>query len=315
MHRTSWRGAFTALVTPFTDDGLRLDEARLAEQIARQAQPGDGETGVNGIVPVGTTGESPTLTDREHRRVVELAVEHGKPLGLQVIAGTGANSTARAVELQRESASLGADAGLSVVPYYNKPTQQGLYTHFMNVADAADIGVILYNIPGRCGVGLEVETIARLAEHPNIVAVKEATGSLDVASEIAIRCPNLAVLAGDDTLALPIASVGGVGAISVVSNLLPGRMRALIAATLEARWDDARVIHQRLFPLAKTLLSLASNPIPVKTAMRLLGRDSGSLRPPLTSLDEVSVRRLDQALNALDLTASLTAADATCRSD
>lgn len=296
MNRARLQGAFTAIITPLSDDGSHVDESRLAKQIAFQASPGGGETGVNGIVPVGTTGESPTLSDREHRRVVELTVEHGSSHDLSVIAGTGANSTAHAVELQRQAQSFGADAGLSVVPYYNKPTQEGLYTHFMRVADAADIGVVMYNIPGRCGVGLSVETIARLAAHPNIVGVKEASGSLDMSSEIAIRCPDLAVLAGDDTLALPIASVGGVGAISVIANLLPGRMRALTDATLAGRWEQAREIHQALFPLARGLLSLAANPIPVKTAMGLLGRDSGALRPPMTAPDEPALRRLDELL-------------------
>jgi 4-hydroxy-tetrahydrodipicolinate synthase len=290
-----FRGAFTAIITPFTAGGEQIDFGRLDRQIADQARGG-----VTGIVVAGTTGESPTLTHREWENLIRACVDRGRAHGMMVIAGTGSNSTAHAVELQRLAAGLGADATLSVNPYYNKPTQEGLYRHFVTVADAADIPVVLYNIPGRTGVALTPATVERLSRHPNIRACKEATGSTDSASEIAQRCPDLALLSGDDSMTLPFASVGAVGVVSVVSNLAPAKVVSLCRAFLENRWAEALEVHRALFPLCRACF-LETNPIPVKAAMRLLGRDSGALRLPLTEATPDTGRALHQAMSALGL--------------
>src|SRR5262245_1090364 len=262
-------GAFTAITTPFTTDGAAIDRDRLSTQIAFQAQGG-----LKGIVIAGTTGESPTLSEAEWKDLIKLASHHAHAAGLMAIAGTGSNNTHHAVELQKFAKSLGADATLSVNPYYNKPTQEGLYRHFVSVADAADIPVVLYNIPGRTGVALTPATVERLSKHPNIRACKEATGSTDSASEIAQRCPEVALLSGDDSMTLPFASVGGVGVVSVVSNIAPAKVTALCKAFLENRWTDALKAHRELFPLCRACF-LETNPIPLKAAMRLLGKDTG----------------------------------------
>lgn len=285
-----FRGCYTAIVTPLTADGIAVDEARLAEQIAFQA---DG--GVRGIVACGTTGESPTLEDDEHRLVVETAVACARPRGLQVVAGAGSNSTRQAVALQKLAFELGADAGLQVTPYYNKPSQEGIYRHFMTVADSCPLPVMLYNIPGRCGVAIAPETVARLARHPNVVAIKEATGSMDSASEIRQRC-GITLLSGDDSLTLPFAGCGSAGVVSVVSNLLPARVVALCEAFLGNRFDEAQSIHRELFPLSKGLLSLDVNPVPLKAAMRVLGRDSGAVRLPLAEASKETVARIGEIL-------------------
>jgi len=287
---TLFRGAFTAIVTPFTADGAAIDFARLREQVKFQA-----EGHVAGIVPCGTTGESPTLSEVEHHRVVETAIEVGRPLGLKIIAGAGSNSTQHAIDLQRFAHRAGADGALQVNPYYNKPSQEGLYRHFMAIADSCDLPICLYNIPGRTGVTLLPETAERLAKHPNIQAIKEATGSLDSASEILSRT-NLALLSGDDSLTLPFASVGGVGVVSVVSNLVPETISSLCAAFNGGDFERARQIHFELMPLSRGLLTLDINPVPVKTAMKLLGRDTGTLRlplcPPTKSVTEAITRLL-----------------------
>lgn len=285
-----FKGCYTAIVTPFTADGIAIDEPRLREQIAFQA---DG--GVRGIVACGTTGESPTLEEDEHRLVVETAVEFGHSRGLQVIAGAGSNCTRHAVELQRLAHELGADAGLQVSPYYNKPSQEGLYRHFMMVADSCPLPVMLYNIPGRCGVAINPDTVARLAKHPNIVAIKEATGSMDSASEIRQRC-GITLLSGDDSLTLSFAGCGSQGVVSVVSNLLPARVQALCNAFLSNDLASAQTIHRELFPLAKGLLSLDVNPVPLKAAMRLLGRDSGAVRLPLAEASRETQAKIGEIL-------------------
>ncbi len=297
-------GVFTAIVTPFNSNGTRVDEACLIEQIEFQANPPSGEKGVNGIVPVGTTGESPTLSGSEQKRVIELGIEHGQRLGLTVIAGAGSNNTAHAIEMQKFAKQAGADYTLSVTPYYNKPNQEGMYRHFMTVADAADIGVMVYNIPGRSAAGLTVETIARLAAHPNIVAVKEATGSVASASETIQACPDVAVLSGDDPLTLPIISVGGVGVVSVISNLAPDRVRKMVDLALAGDFAAARVEHDALYSLAKSLLSLEPNPVGVKTAMRMLGRDGGSLRLPLAPASDASIRAIEALVDRAGLRAT-----------
>jgi len=288
MDVTDWSGVYTALVTPFSEDGGRVDEARLIEQIEFQASPLDGP-GATGVVAIGTTGESPTLTDSEQKRVIEVAIEHGRRLGLRVIAGTGSNDTARACAMQRFAADAGADATLSVTPYYNKPNQRGMEQHFRAVADAADIPVILYNIPGRCGAGLTAETIVKLADHPNIVAVKEASGTVEIADAVMGSGAGLAVLSGDDALTLPMMVLGATGVVSVVSNVLPERMRRMVDAALAGDFTGALAEHRQLAGLSRALLTLEPNPVGVKAAMRFLGRDSGVVRPPLKS---ASVRSL-----------------------
>ena len=284
------QGAMTAMITPFRNG--EVDEARLAENVNFQV-----EKGVDGLVPVGTTGESPTLDHHEHRRVVERVVEAAAGR-TQVIAGTGSNATSEALELTEHARKTGADAALMVNPYYNKPTQEGMYRHFMTVADRVDLPIVLYNIPGRTGVALTPETIARLAAHSNIVGVKEATGSMDTASEIAMLCgtDDFAIISGDDSLTLPLMAIGGKGVISVVSNLLPEKVKAITDPALNNDFNQARAAHLALFPLLKACLSLATNPIPIKTAMAIAGRDSGELRLPLCELDDASRQSMEQTL-------------------
>lgn len=289
-------GCLTALITPFTPDG-GLDLDRLEEQIRFQAAGG-----VIGIVPCGTTGEAPTLSDDESGQVIARCVEIGKPLGLLVVAGTGSNCTAHAVAAQRRAAAIGVDAGLSVNPYYNKPTQEGLYRHFRAVADAADLPVVLYNIPGRTGVTLKPETAQRLSRHPNIIAIKEATGSMDSASDILQRCGDaVTLLSGDDSMTLPFMSVGARGVVSVLSNIMPEKVSALCDAANAGRWTEARSLHFQLFALCRGLLGLETNPIPIKTAMRLLGRDSGVLRDPMCAASPDTVAALGPLLTTAGL--------------
>lgn len=271
----TFAGAYTALITPFSRDGATVDLPRLAEHIHFQAKGG-----VRGIVPCGTTGEAPTLDEHEHIAVVECAVKTGRPLGLQVIAGAGSNSTSHAIHLHKLAASLGAHASLQVTPYYNKPSQEGIYQHFMAIADSAELPIVLYNIPGRSAVVITPETIERLSKHPNIVALKEATGSMDSASEIRRRC-SIVILSGDDSLTASFAAVGAVGVVSVVSNLVPDRVAQLCRNIANNNLAAVRDSHENLFGLSRGLLSLDVNPVPLKCAMELLGRDSGSVRLPL----------------------------------
>jgi 4-hydroxy-tetrahydrodipicolinate synthase len=290
LRDSRFTGVFTAITTPFSADGSTLDFDRLAAQIEFQARGG-----VRGIVIAGTTGESPTLTEDELVALAKRGIELARRHGIMAVLGTGSNSTAHAVHLQKLAAELGADAALSVNPYYNKPTQEGLYRHFMAVADAAKMPIILYNIPGRTGVALAPATAERLAGHTNIVAVKEATGSMDSASEICMRAPQLALLSGDDSMTLPFASVGGVGVVSVVSNILPGRLAALCGAFLAGEWEEARSIHRELFDFCRAMFA-ETNPIPLKAAMALLGRDSGSLRLPMCEASPATIESLRRAL-------------------
>jgi 4-hydroxy-tetrahydrodipicolinate synthase len=286
-----FHGAYTAIVTPFTSDGSSVDLARLSEHIHFQA-----EGGVTGVVPCGTTGESPTLTDEEHRTVVETAIEVAHSLKLKVIAGAGSNNTAHAIELQKFAKEAGADAGLQVNPYYNKPSQEGLYRHFMAIADSCDLPICLYNIPGRSAVALSPETVERLSKHPNIQAVKEATGSLDSASEVVART-NLALLSGDDSLTLPMAAVGAVGVVSVVTNIVPDKVSAMCDAFNNNRWDEARRMHFELLPLSRGLLTLDTNPVPIKAAMEKLGRDTGALRLPMCRASKTVMETIEKLLH------------------
>jgi 4-hydroxy-tetrahydrodipicolinate synthase len=286
-------GAITAMVTPFRDG--RVDEERLREQIEYQI-----ENGIDGLVPVGTTGESPTLDFPEHERVIELTVQRARGR-VPVIAGVGGNATSEALELHRFAKKCGADAGLSVNPYYNKPTQEGLYHHFMTLADQVDLPIVLYNIPGRTGINMTPPTVARLARHPNIVAIKEATGVLDQASEIMTLC-DLPILSGDDSLTLPLMSIGGKGVISVASNLLPDQVKSMVKLAQEGDFTDASEIHRRLFPLIKSLF-LDGNPAGIKYAMKLSGRDTGELRLPLWEASEATQQLIARHMKELDLIA------------
>ncbi len=290
-----FRGCFTAIITPFTTEGAKIDFARLDAQLRAQAAGG-----VTGVVISGTTGESPTLGHAEYEELVHNAVPLCRKHGLAAIVGTGSNSTAHAVEMQKLAASAGADAGLSVNPYYNKPTQEGMFRHFMAVADASPMPVMLYNVPSRAAVGLTLETITRLAAHPNIRAIKDATGGIDLASETAARCPQLTVLSGDDPLTLPMMAVGAMGVVSVVSNVVPGEVSRLCAAFLEGRWPEALALHRRIAGLTKALF-VETNPIPVKAAMSMLGRDTGAVRLPLTPAGDATLERLKRELAVLEL--------------
>lgn len=288
-------GAFTAIVTPFDADGTRVDLPRLEQQVQFQA---DG--GVRGIVPCGTTGEAPTLSEAEHESVVECAVRVGKPLGLHVVAGAGSNSTAHAIHLHRLAHQLGADASLQVAPYYNKPSQEGLYRHFMAIADSCPLPIMLYNIPGRSAVTILPETVARLSAHPHIVAIKEATGSMDSASDIRSRC-DIAILSGDDSLTASFAAVGAEGVVSVVSNIVPSRVAALCAAIAAGSLHEMRRLHLALYPLARGLLSIDVNPVPLKCALQLLGRDSGAVRLPLAPASDAARSEIARLLAKADL--------------
>ena len=281
-------GAMVALITPFQDGDI--DFETLDELINFQLSGG-----IDAIVPVGTTGESPTLSHAEQKKVIERVVKTvaGK---VPVIAGAGSNSTAEAIELTAFSKKVGADATLQVCPYYNKPTQEGFYQHFSVIAEEVDLPMVLYNIPGRCGgTGLTPETVARLAEIENIVAIKEATGRLDQASEIAAAC-DITVISGDDSLTLPIASVGGKGVISVVANIVPADVKAMTDLILAGDFVSARKWHNKLFALSKNMLSLATNPIPIKAAMSMLNLTSEELRLPMVPLEESKKAVLKQTL-------------------
>jgi 4-hydroxy-tetrahydrodipicolinate synthase len=280
-------GAMVALVTPFQDG--QIDFQTFDELIEFQL-----EGGIDGVVPVGTTGESPTLSYDEHKQVIERVVKvvAGQ---VPVIAGAGSNSTAEAIELTAFSRKIGADATLQVGPYYNKPTQEGFYQHFKAIADEVDLPMVLYNIPGRCGAGMTPQTVARLADVENIVAIKEATGSLDQASEIATRC-DITIISGDDSLTLPIASVGGKGVISVVANIVPTDVKAMTDLILEGDFVSALKWHKKLFALCKSMLTLATNPIPIKAAMAMLNMASEELRLPMTPLEEGQKPVLRQTL-------------------
>ncbi len=284
------QGLLTAMVTPFDQDG-QIDFNALRAHVKFQI-----DSGVDGLVPVGTTGESPTLSHDEHEKVIKAVVEAAAEASssgkkVWVVAGTGSNSTHEALSLTRHAKDVGTDAALMVNPYYNKPTQEGLYRHFMTVADAVELPIVLYNIPGRTGVTMSPATVARLAKHPNIVGVKEATGSIDIASEIACLCgvgegsDGFVILSGDDSLTLPLMSIGAKGVISVLSNLVPDRVKALVTAASQSDFARAQQLHLELFPLFKSMF-IETNPIPIKAAMAMCGVDTGQLRLPLCDLSD-----------------------------
>ncbi len=286
MAKITLSGAMTALVTPFSEG--KLDEGRLREQIEFQIR-----NGIDGLVPVGTTGESPTLDFEEHERVIALAVEVARGR-VPVIAGTGGNATTEALELHSFAKRAGATACLSVNPYYNKPSQEGLYRHFMTLADRVDLPIVLYNIPGRTGITMAAQTVARLYSHPNIVAIKEATGVPDMTSEILSLC-GITVVSGDDSLTVPLMSIGAKGVISVLSNLMPGAVKAIVKNCLEGKFGEAAKLHQKLFSLTKSLF-LDGNPVGIKYAMKVAGLDSGHLRLPLWEASEGTKKVIEAAM-------------------
>lgn len=285
------QGLYTALVTPFKND--QVDEDALRKLIDHQL-----ESGVDGIVPVGTTGESPTLDYNEHHRVIELAVEQTNGRGI-VMAGTGSNSTREAVELTQAAEKSGASHALVVAPYYNKPPQEGLYQHFRSIAESTSLKIVLYSIPGRCGVEIGTETVLRLAQDcPNIIAIKEAGGQTErVHSMRSILPDDFAILSGDDSLTLPFMAAGGNGVISVASNLIPAEMAQLVREMLAGDIVAARATHYRFYPLFRAFLKIATNPIPIKEAMHLAGKiPTAELRLPMIPLNPEAREKLRKAL-------------------
>jgi 4-hydroxy-tetrahydrodipicolinate synthase len=286
MPRSRFHGCITAIVTPFREGSVDFSalEALVEEQV---------RAGVQGIVPCGTTGESPTLSHEEHREVIRRVTERvaGR---IAVIAGCGSNSTSEAVSLTRFAAEIGADATLQVVPYYNKPSQEGLFRHFEAIARASRLPIVLYNIPGRTGVNMPPALVARLAKIETIQAIKEASGSLDQVSEILDLC-EIDVFSGDDSLTLPMLALGAAGVISVASNVAPREVAALCERFRAGAVGEALAYHRRLFPLVKALFC-ETNPAPVKAALALLGKGNGELRLPLVPIEERNRERVRQAL-------------------
>lgn len=286
-------GTFTAIVTPFKDGLVDVDALK---KLIRFGIDG----GVTGFIPCGTTGESPTLTHEEHNRVVEITVKEVAGQ-VKVIAGTGSNSTSEAVSLTRHAKLVGADAALMVSPYYNKPTQEGLYQHFKTVAEAVDIPIVLYNIQGRTSVNIDNHTVQRLSRVPNIVAVKEASGSILQMSEVIRLCgPDFDVLSGDDQMTFPLMALGGKGVISVVSNIVPDRMSAMVRDMLAGETEKARTAHFDLFELCQAMF-VETNPIPVKAALGLMGKIVPEYRLPLCPPSEANLEKLKTVLEKYDL--------------
>jgi 4-hydroxy-tetrahydrodipicolinate synthase len=291
----AFAGCTVALVTPFRDGAV--DDEALKRSIDWQI-----DQGVPILGPAGTTGECPTLTRGEHERLIALVVEHTDGRA-RVLAGTGSNATAETVRMTQFAARAGASGALIVTPYYNRPTQDGLFAHYARVAEAVELPIVLYNVPSRTGCNLEPATIERLAALPNVVAIKEASGSLDQVSEILLRT-NLTVLSGDDSLTLPMLAVGAEGVISVVANLVPRDVMSLLDAFHRGDLTRAQQLHLRLFPLCRGLLSVASNPIPVKQALAILGRGNGELRLPLCAPGEHALETLRQVQERYGLRAA-----------
>lgn len=285
----TFRGSFVALVTPFRDG--KVDEAKLRELVQMHVAQG-----TDGIIPCGTTGESPTLSHDEHRRVVDVVIDAAGGR-LAIIAGTGSNSTAEAIDLTRYAAKAGASGALVVNPYYNKPTQEGLYRHFRAVAESAAIPVLVYNIQSRTAVNVETDTLTRLVRDcTNIVGVKEASGSLDQMSQVILACgPDFSVLSGDDNITLPLLAIGGSGVISVIANIVPHETAEMVHAALDGDWKRARELHYRLFPLARAAF-LETNPIPIKEAMAMAGMIEPELRLPMCRMSDANRARLRTVL-------------------
>ncbi len=281
-------GSYVAIITPFKNN--KVDYDKLKELVKFHI-----ENGTSGILPCGTTGESATLSYEEHESVIETVVKSANKK-IKVIAGTGSNNTAEALRLTQFAKKVNADGALLISPYYNKPTQKGLYLHFKTIADNVDIPIVLYNIQSRTAVNIEPETIAKLVrECKNIVAIKEASGSLVQMSKIKFLCPEIELLSGDDFLTLPLLSIGGVGVVSVVANIVPKDTSELVSAYLKGDIKKAQELHYKLFPLIKAMF-IETNPIPVKTAMGLLGMCSPELRLPMSEMEPENVEKLKKAL-------------------
>jgi 4-hydroxy-tetrahydrodipicolinate synthase len=287
------KGAITAIVTPFKNG--QLDEEAYRELIEFQVQGG-----VHGIVPCGTTGESATLSHAEHKRVVEICIDQVKKR-LPVIAGTGSNNTAESLELTQHAEKAGADAALMITPYYNKPTQEGLYQHYKTLASRTKIPIVVYNVPSRTSVNLLPETVARLAQISNIVGIKEATGDLKQCSKVLELCGDqITVISGDDFTVLPLLAVGGQGVISVVSNVAPGDMAGLCNAFFAGDLDRARELHFKMWPLMEAMF-LETNPTPAKTALKFMGKITGEVRQPLCPMSAANDDKLRQVMQKYGL--------------
>jgi len=287
-------GVTVAVVTPMNPDGS-LNEAMLRDLVEFHV-----EGGTDSIAPVGTTGESPTLSHDEHDRVIRIVCEQAAGR-IKVMAGTGSNSTAEAIRLTQAAKNAGVDGSLQVAPYYNKPTQEGFFEHYRAIANAVDLPLVVYNIPGRTAKNIEPDTICQMAEAcPTIVAVKESTGDMDQASRILAES-DLSLLSGDDSLTLPLLSLGGSGVVSVASNVVPKDVKSLVNAWQSGNVAQAQDWHHKLFPLCRDMLGLSTNPVPVKTAMKLIGRDCGDVRLPLTPLSDAQLVSLKQTLSTYGL--------------
>jgi 4-hydroxy-tetrahydrodipicolinate synthase len=290
----AFSGSMVAMVTPFRNGSV--DEAKIRELVEFHVV-----NGTDALVPCGTTGESPTLSHDEHKRVVEIVVQAAAGR-IPVVAGTGSNSTAEAIDLTRHAERAGARGALVVNPYYNKPTQEGLYLHFRAVAECTALPILVYNIQGRTAVNVETKTMGRLArDEKNIVGVKEASGSLDQMSQVIAECgPDFAVISGDDNITLPLMSIGGAGVISVIANIVPRETAELTHAALDGDWKRARELHYRLFPLARAAF-LETNPIPIKEAMAMAGMIEPEFRLPMCRMSDDNRERLRAVLKPYGL--------------
>jgi 4-hydroxy-tetrahydrodipicolinate synthase len=286
-----FEGSYVAIVTPLAGD--TIDFPKLEELIEWQIG-----SGTDGIVPVGTTGESATLSHDEHHQVVEFTIKTVRNR-VKVIAGAGSNATHEAVELAKAAEGAGADAVLSISPYYNKPSQEGIFRHFKAQAEATALPIVIYNVPGRTGKEIEIDTVARCAEIENIAAIKEAGGSVDRASKIA-KIEGIELISGDDSLTLPMMAVGGLGVISVVANVVPDLMSGMVHACLAGNFDEARELHHRMLPLMNELFR-ECNPVGIKTALKLVGRLNGEVRLPLCALTPENEKKLEDVLRAAGL--------------
>ena len=287
-----FEGVFTALITPFKLDGS-IDEPNLRKLIDFQISEG-----ISGLLPMGTTGESPTLSHEEHIRVIEMVIDQAEGR-VPVIAGSGSNSTQEAIDITLQAMECGADASLQVAPYYNKPTQEGFYRHFTAIADKVDIPIIVYNIPGRTGKNIENDTMLRLAEHPNIVGVKEASGNINQMMDLILVKPDdFIVLSGDDNLSLPLTLLGGRGVVSVASNYMPGKMMEMINAALAGEVEKARSLHYEILPFFRGLF-FETNPIPIKYAMHLKGMIEEYYRLPLCPMSDANKTKLAAVIKNL----------------
>lgn len=289
-----FRGAYTALITPFKNG--KIDFAAFESLIEHQIKGG-----IDGLVPCGTTGESPTLTEAEHKEVIAFTVKTVRKR-VPVIAGTGSNSTAEAIQFTQHAKQVGADAALLICPYYNRPSQNGLRAHFLDIAEAVDIPQILYNVPGRTGVNLNPETLAELSRHRNIVGVKEASGNLEQMIRIKALCGNdLDLISGDDTLTLPILAVGGVGVISVTTHLIPGETSRMVHSYLEGKTEESRELFYKYFDLVKYVMSVDVNPVGIKAALALRGLIQEEYRLPLAPLSAEAKENLRIQLDRFGL--------------